>query len=74
MDYTLGEGKKSVKDFGYVTKMAAMPINGKNLKNLLVRNCWTDFKKNLHACSLRAHIKSLLKKIDSSKNMAARGR
>ena len=32
------------KDGGHITKMAAMPIYGKNpSKNLPLRNRWTDF-------------------------------
>ena len=27
---------------GHITNMAAMPIYGKNLKNLLLQNQWTD--------------------------------
>ena len=29
-------------EFGHMTNMAAMPINGKNFKNLLLQNQWTD--------------------------------
>ena len=31
---------------GLMTKMTAMPIYGK--KNLLIQNCWTDFKETWH--------------------------
>ena len=34
---------------GHMTKMAAMPIYGKNLvKNLLLRNHWTNFNQTWH--------------------------
>ena len=32
-----------INNLGHITKMAAMPIYGKNFKNLL-QNWWTDFK------------------------------
>ena len=44
-----------------------------NFKNLLVRNRWTDFNINLQKCSFGDPLK-LFKPMDSSKNMAARGR
>ena len=35
-----------IRNPGHMTKMAAMPIYGKNpLKNLLLQNRWTNFKK-----------------------------
>ena len=36
---------------GHMTKMAAMPIYGKNFKNLLSRNHWTDFDDTLYEAS-----------------------
>ena len=43
-----------------------------NLKNLLVRNHWTDFNIILQKCSFGDYICS--SHLDLSKNMAARGR
>ena len=38
--------KLYINNPGHMTKMAAMPIYGKNpLKNLLLRNRWTDFNE-----------------------------
>ena len=31
-----------INELGHMTNMAAMPIYGKNLKNLLLQNQWTD--------------------------------
>ena len=45
----------------------------KNLKNLLVRNHWTDFNIILQKCSFGDPLPRLLSHLDSSKNMAARG-
>ena len=39
-----GGTKVCINGPGHMTKMAAMPIYGKNLKNLLL-NRWTDFHK-----------------------------
>ena len=36
---------------GHLTKMAAMPIYGKTLKNLLSRNHWADFDETLYQAS-----------------------
>ena len=37
---------------GHMTKMAAMPISGKNtLKNLFSRNHWADFDETLYEAS-----------------------
>ena len=37
---------------GHMTKMAVMPISGKNtLKNLLSRNYWADFDEALYEAS-----------------------
>ena len=44
-----------------------------NFKNLLVRNHWTDFNIILQKCSFGDHLPRLFH-LDSSKNMAARGR
>ena len=39
-------------DAGHMTKMAAMPIYGKNpFKNLLLRNRWTDFHETWYVTS-----------------------
>ena len=45
-----------------------------NFKNLLVRNHWTDFNIILQKCSFGDSLLRLFKHLDSSKNMAARGR
>ena len=38
-----------INNLGHMTKMAAMPIYGKNpSKNLLLWNWWTDFKETSH--------------------------
>ena len=36
---------------GHLTKMAAMPIYGKTLSNLLSRNQWADFDETLYEAS-----------------------
>ena len=36
------EMKIYINELGHMTKMAAMPIYGKNLKNLLLQNQYTD--------------------------------
>ena len=36
---------------GHMTKMAAMPIYGKNLKNLLLQNQWVDFHEIWYVAS-----------------------
>ena len=46
----------------------------KNLKNLLVRNHWTDFNIILQKCSFGDPLPDCSSHLDSSKNMAARGR
>ena len=47
---------------GHMTKMAAMPIYGKNLKkNLLFRNRWTDFHKTWYVASVTPAHHSLYK-------------
>ena len=45
-----------------------------NFKNLLVRNHWTDFNIILQKCSLVILYQDCSRHLDSSKNMAARGR
>ena len=45
-----------------------------NLKNLLVRNHWTDFHILLQKCSFGDLYQDCSSQLDSSKNMAARGR
>ena len=34
--------KICINELGHMTNMAAMPIYGKNFKNLLLHNQWTD--------------------------------
>ena len=51
-----------------------MDVLTKNLKNLLVRNHWTNFNIILQKCSFGDPLPRLFKPLDSSKNMAARGR
>ena len=46
----------------------------KNLKNLLVRNHWTDFNIILQKCSFGDPLPRLFKPFGFVKNMAARGR
>ena len=46
----------------------------KNLKNLLVRNHWTDFNIILQKCSFGDPLPRLFKPFRFVKNMAARGR
>ena len=46
----------------------------KNLKNLLVRNHWTDFNIILQKCSFGDPLPRLFKPFGSSKNMVTRGR
>ena len=45
-----------------------------NFKNLLVRNHWTDFNIILQKCSFSDPLPNCSSHLDSSKNMAARGR
>ena len=45
-----------------------------NFKNLLVRNHWTDFHIILQKCFFGDPLPRLVSHLDSSKNMAARGR
>ena len=45
------ENQSLYKWSGHMTKMAAMPIYGKNLKNQLLWNCWTDFNKAWYVAS-----------------------
>ena len=45
-----------------------------NLKNLLVRNHWTDFHIILQKCSFGDPLPRLFNPLDLSKNLAARGR
>ena len=45
-----------------------------NFKNLVVRNHWTDFHIILQKCSLVILYQDCSSHLDSSKNMAARGR
>ena len=46
----------------------------KNIKNLLVRNHWTNFNIILQTCSFGDLLLRCSSHLDSSKNMAARGR
>ena len=36
---------------GHMAKMASRAINSKNLKNLLLRNRWTDIRETLYVAS-----------------------
>ena len=48
----MGLGNKSLlKWSGHMTKMATMPIYGKNLKNLLLRNQKVDDRETWYAAS-----------------------
>ena len=49
-------------------------INIENFKNLLVRNHWTNFHIILQKCFFGDHVPRCSSHLDSSKNMAARGR
>ena len=49
-------------------------INIENFKNLLVRNHWTNFHIILQKCSFGDPVPRCSSHLDSSKNMAARGR
>ena len=51
----------------------SLNISIENLKNLLVRNHWTDFHIILQKCSFGDPLPRFLSPLDSSKNMAARG-
>ena len=69
------------KPFGFVKNMAAwerglfyLYIYIENLKNILVRNQWTDFHKILQKCSFGDPLPRLFKPFGFVKNMAARGR
>ena len=46
---------------GHMTKMVAMPIYGKNLKNLLLRNQKADDLESWHASSGARVLTNLLK-------------
>ena len=49
-------------DGGHITKMAAMPIYGKNpFKNLHLRNRWTDFRETWYVASVTPAHHSLFK-------------
>ena len=68
------------KPFGFVKKLAArgqglfsLYIDMENLKNLLVRNHWTDFHIILQKCSFGDPLPRLFKPFGFVKNMAARG-
>ena len=69
------------KPFGFVKNMAtrgrglfSLYICIENFKNLLVRNHWTDFNIILQKCFFCDPLPRLFETLDSSKNMAARGR
>ena len=60
MELPWDEGTKVFSnDPGHMTKMAAMPINGKNLKNLLLRNQKTDDLETWYAASASRVLPSL---------------
>ena len=40
--------KTYATELGHMTNMAVMPIYGKNLKNLLLQNQWTDDLETWH--------------------------
>ena len=46
---------------GHMTKMASMPIYGKNLKNLLIQNHWADCLETWYAASWALVLRSLYK-------------
>ena len=46
-----GERNKCINGPGHMTKMAAMPIYGKNLKNLLLQNRRADFHETWYVAS-----------------------
>ena len=54
--------------------LVSLYIYIENFKNLLVRNHWTDYNIILQKCSFGNPLPRLFKPLDSSKNMAARGR
>ena len=70
------------KPFGFVKKhgrqggggLFSLYIYIENFKNLLVRNHWTDFNIILQECCLVILYPDCSSHLDSSKNMAARGR
>ena len=51
-----------IRNPGHMTKMAAMPIYGKNpSKNLLLQNRWTDFNKTWHEALMAQALQSVYK-------------
>ena len=54
--------------------LISLYINIENFKNLLVRIQWTDFNIILQKCSFGDPLPRCSSHLDSSKNMAARGR
>ena len=68
------------KPFGFIKKHGRQgpglifSIYIENFKNLLVRKHWTDFNIILQKCSFGDPLSRLFKPLDSSKNMAAKGR
>ena len=73
--------RRLFKPFGFVKNMAtrgrdlfSLYIYIEKFKNLLVRNHWTDFNIILQKCSIGDPLPSCSSHLDSSKNMAARGR
>ena len=52
MEHPLNRGSKvCINGPGHITKMTTMPINGKNLKNLLLWNRWADFNETWYVAS-----------------------
>ena len=48
-------------EMGHMTNMAAMPIYGKNLKNLLLQNHWTDDLETLYVALFMQDLPRLFK-------------
>ena len=51
-----------IRNPGHMTKMAAMPIYGKNpSKNLLLQNQWIDFNETWHEASMAQALQCVYK-------------
>ena len=50
-----------IKNPGHMTKMAAMPIYGKNRSNLLLQNRLTDFNETWHEASMAQALQCIYK-------------
>ena len=53
--------KIHTNELGHMTNMAAMPIYGKNLKNLFFQNQWTDDLETLYVALSRQVLPRLFK-------------